>query len=104
MGDAAQKSFFFPVGLRRFGIGDDGRFGVAPAQAFDDPDAFHAHQIGVQDARADQAMNEQRFAFVHIQAVNDPILLGIQSRADRFGKIRMRGQNQNGFHYVAGVK
>ncbi len=96
--DAAQKSFFFPLGLNLFGVGDDGRLGVAPADALDDPDAFDAHEVGVEDAGGGQTVNQQRFALVGTVAVNHAVLFRIQTRADGGGKIRMGRQNQNGLH------
>ena len=98
VGDAVQKSLLLPFGLAVGGVGDDGGFGVAAAKAFDDPDAFDAHQIHVENAGGGQSMREQRLGFIHTEAMNDPVLLRIQTRANRFGEIWMRRQNQNGFH------
>ena len=98
MGDAVQEGFLLPFGLAAGGVGDDGEFGVAAAETFDDPDAFDAHQVNVQNARRGEAVREQRFGFLDAQAMDDAVLLRIQTGADRFREIRMRGQNQNGFH------
>ncbi len=97
MGDAVQKGFFFPGRFAGGSINDDRRFGIVAAEAVNGPDDFHVHQIRVQNARRDQAMREQRLGFVHGQAVDDAILRGIQTRANRFGEIRMIGQNQEWF-------
>ena len=93
-----QKGFFFPLGLVVGGVSDDGGFGVTPAKAFDDPNSFDAHQVHVDNTRARQAMRQKRFGFIYIEAMNDPVLLRVQTRANGFGEIWMRRQNQNGFH------
>ena len=98
MGDAVQEGFLLPFGLAVGGVGDDGEFGGAAAQAFNDPDAFDAHQVNVQNARAGQSVREQRFGFLDTEAVDNAVLLRIQTRANCFREIRMSGQNQNGFH------
>ena len=89
MRDAVQKSFLFPRGFAGGGVGDDGGFGRATAETFDDPDDFHVHQIGVEDARDCDAVHEQRLGLVHVETVDDAILLGIQTRANRFGEVGM---------------
>jgi len=87
MGDTAQEGFLLPVGLGVGGEGDDGSFGIAPAEAFDDPDAFDAQQVGIQNAGADQAMDEQRLAFFNARAVNDTVLFRAEGVADGLGEI-----------------
>jgi hypothetical protein len=74
------------------------------AKAVNGPDDFNIHQIGIQNARRDETMREQRFGLVHAQTVDDTILSGIQTRANRLGEIGMIGQNQNGFHRVSKEK
>ena len=81
-----------------------GDFGIVAAEAVNGPDDFNVHQIGVQNARRDQSVREQRFGLVHAQAMDDAILRGIQTRANRFGEIGMIGQNQNGFHRASKEK
>jgi hypothetical protein len=98
MGDAVQKSFFFPLGLVVSGVSDDGSFGGMPAEAFDGPNSFDPHQIHVKNARAREAMRQKGFGFIHIEAMNDPVLFGIQTRTNGIGEAWMRRQNQNGFH------
>jgi hypothetical protein len=78
--------------------GDDGQSGGAAAQPFDDPDALGAHQVNVENARGGETVREQRFGFINPEAVDDTVLLRIQTGADCFREIRMSGQNQNGFH------
>jgi hypothetical protein len=87
--DTAQKGFFLPVGLGVRGEGDDGGFGIAPTEAFDDPDTFHAHEIAIKNAGADQSVNEQRFAFLDVETVDNAVLIRAQSRPYGFGEIRM---------------
>src|SRR5208283_4763624 len=98
VGDAAQKSLLLPLGLVVGRVSDDDRFGVTAAEAFDDPDAFDAHQIHVENAGVGKSMHEQRLGFINAEAMNDPALLRIQTRANCFGEIWMRRQYQNGFH------
>src|SRR5271170_8346650 len=43
-------------------------------------------------------MCEQRLGFINRQAMDDAISRRIQTCANRFGKVGMVGQNQNGFH------
>ena len=75
-----------------------GSWGIAAAEPFDDPDAIGAHQVNVENARGGETVREQRFSLLNLQAVDDTILLRIQSGANRFREIRMSGRNQNGFH------
>ncbi len=75
-----------------------GILAVAAAQPFDGPDAFGAHEVNVQNARGGETVREQRFGLLHAKAVDDAVLLRIQTGANRFREIRMSGQNQNGFH------
>ena len=89
MRDAVQKGFFLPFGLVVGGISDDGGFGGMAAKAFDDPNAFDSHQVHVENARARQVMFQQGFGFIHIEAVNDPVLLRLQTRANGIGEVRM---------------
>jgi hypothetical protein len=100
--DPAQKRFFFPVRLRGFGVNDDGRFGVAAAEALDDPHTFDAHEIGVENAGAGQAVDDERFGLLNIVPVDDAVVFGAETGADRLGKVRVRGQNQNRFHGFGG--
>ena len=60
-----------------------------PAKAFDYPDAFDSHQVHVHNASGGQPVHEQRLRIVHAQAVYDPVPVGIQARADGFGKVGM---------------
>ena len=43
-------------------------------------------------------MGQQRLGFLYVGAMDDAILLRVQTRANRFGEIRMSGQNQKRFH------
>ena len=99
VGDAAQKSFLLPFGLAGGGVGDDGAFGVAPAKPFDDPDALDAHQVDVQNAGADQPVDQQRFGLPPRRG-GERRDIPPDSEPSRtiFGEIWMRRQNQNGFH------
>ena len=89
VGDAVQKGLFFPLGLVVGGVGDDGFFGGMTTETFDDPNSFNSHQVHVEDACARQAMLQKRFSFIHIKAMNDPVLLRIQTRANGFGEVWM---------------
>jgi hypothetical protein len=68
------------------------------AEAFDDPNSFDPHQVHVENARARQAMRQKRFGFIYIEAMNDPVLIRVQTRTNGFGEVWVRRQNQNGFH------
>ena len=102
MRDPAQEGFFLPVGLRGFSIGDDGRACVAPAEAFNYPDAFDAHEIRVKNAGTGQTVDEERFGLLYIKPVDNTILFRVKTGADALGKIRMRRQNQNCLHNLTG--
>ncbi len=90
MGDTVQKGLFFPLGLVVGGVSDDGFFGGMAAEAFDDPNTFDPHQVHVENARARQVMLQKGFGFIHIEAMNDPVLLRVETRANDVGEIRMR--------------
>ena len=96
--DAVQKRLLFPVRLRRIRVGDDGGFFVVPAQALDVQDAFDAHELGVEDDRAGEAVDDERLGLVHIEPVDDAVFLGIQRRADGLREVGMGGQNQDRLH------
>ena len=98
---AVQVGFLFPFGFLAGGVGDDRAFGVVPAKFFNDPNTLHADQLEIEDAGAGQAMHQQRLGFLDVGAMDDAILLRVQTRANRFGEIRMSGQNQKGFHRAA---
>ena len=102
VGDAVKKGFLFPVGLGGFGEGDDGRFLVAATEAFNAPDAFHAHHVRVENARSGQPVNHQRFGLVHVDAMDDAVLFGIQADPNGLGEVGMRGQNQYRLHRLPG--
>ena len=72
-----------------------------PAKFFNGPNALNAEQFKIENARAGQAMCQQRLGFLRVGAMDDAILLRAQTRANRFGEIRMSGQNQKRFHLVA---
>ena len=93
VGDAVQKGFLLPGGLAGGGVNDDRRPDIQAAKPVHGPDEFHVHQIRVQQAYRDQSMRQQRFSLVHRQAVNDPILIRTQPRANNLGEIGMIGQN-----------
>src|SRR5208282_389334 len=101
MGRAVQVRFLFPFGFLGGGVGDDRAIGVVPAKFFNCPNALNAEQFEIQNARAGQAMCQQRLGFLRVGAMDDAILLRAQTRANRFGEIRMSGQNQKRFHLVA---
>jgi hypothetical protein len=96
--EAVQKRFLFPGRFAVGGVGDDGAFGIAAAETFDDPDQLDIHHVRVKDARRDQPVHEQRLGLVHAEPVDDAVLLGIQPRADRLGEGGMIGQCQDRFH------
>jgi len=72
-----------------------------PAKFFNGPDALHAEQFNIKNARTGQAVSQQRLGFLCVGAMDDAILPRAQTRANRFGEIRMSGQNQKRFHRVA---
>ena len=73
-----QKGFFFPFGLVVGGVSDDGGFGGMTTEAFDDPNSFDPHQVHIEHARVSQVMLQKGFGLIHIEAVNDPVLLRFQ--------------------------
>ena len=101
MRHAVQVGFLFPFGLLGGGVGDDRALGIVPAKFFNGPNALHAEQFKIENARAGQAMRQQRLGFLCVGAMDNAILLRAQTRANRFGEIRMGGQNQKRFHRVA---
>jgi hypothetical protein len=60
------------------------------AEAFDDPNAFDPHQVHVEQARVSQGMLQKRLGLVHIEAVNDPVMVRLQTRANGIGEVWMR--------------
>jgi len=98
MGDPVQESLLLPFGLIIGAVGDDGTFAVAPAKPFDDPNSLDPDEINIQNAGPDQPMGQQRFGFLHADAMNNAIFLRVQTRLNHFGEVWMRRQHQNGFH------
>ena len=88
--DAVQKGFLLPFRLVLGSVSDDGRLGIAAAEAFNAPDALHAHQVHVQNANAGQPVREQRLGFFGVEAVDDAVLFRVDRRPDGFGKVGMR--------------
>ena len=96
-----QKGFILPLGPVFGGIRQDGSFGVQAPETFDGPDAVNVHQIQIENTGGGQTVGEQRLGFIHSEAVDHPVLLRIQTRPNRFGKVWVGRQNQNGFHHAS---
>ena len=90
MSDAAQKSFFLPIGLQITRIRDDRYLGVLTMNALDDPDTFNAQKIGVQNTGSDEVAVEKWLAFIKGHAVDHAKWFGFKCGTNRFGKIRVR--------------
>ena len=90
--------FFFPFRTGGGRVGDNGAFGIAAADFFDDPHALHAEQLDIKDACANQSVHQQRLRFLETYAMDDAMFLRVQACTNGFGKIRMSGQNQKCFH------
>jgi hypothetical protein len=43
-------------------------------------------------------MREQRFSLIQAGSMDDPVLLRIQTRADRFSQLRVGRQDEKSFH------
>ena len=87
--DAAQESFLFPVRRMIRRVSDERCLGIATAEAFDAPDAFHAEQIRIQHAGRDEAVNQQRLGVFKVRAVDDPVIISRQRHADGFREVGM---------------
>jgi hypothetical protein len=70
---------------------------------FQGPDFLNGGLLDVDDAGVGEAVGEQRFGFFESGAVDDTILLRLQSCAQRLGQFRMLGEDQQRFHFSSGV-
>ena len=59
----------------------------AAAQLLQEPNPLDAGQFDVHDAGIGQAMRQQRLRLIQIGASDDAVMLGIQSRPERFGQV-----------------
>ena len=94
MGHALQISFFLPLRLFGAGIKDNRAPGRFTAQLLQEPNLPDAGQFNINDAGLGQTVLQQRFRLLQAGASDDAVLLGIDSRADRFREIRMFSQHQ----------
>ena len=75
--DAVQKCFLLPIRLREFREGENGNFFILPAQPFDAQDPRHPHEFRIENHRAGESVNHERLGFLHIEAMNDAVVVGI---------------------------
>ena len=94
MGHALQIGFFLPLRLFGAGIEDNRAPGRFAAQLLQEPNLPDAGQFNVNDAGLGQAVLQQRLRLLQVGASDDAVLLGIDSRPDRFRETRMFGQHQ----------
>ena len=71
-----------------------GHLGRLAAQLLQEPNPLNAGQFNVNDAGLGQTVLQQRLRLIQVAASDDAVVLGIDSRADRFCEIRMFGQHQ----------
>jgi hypothetical protein len=94
---ALQVSFLFPF-PGSSGIDDDGTLGGSAPKFLESPHALYVRQLDIQDTDFGQAVDEQRFGILKTGAMNHPILIGGNTRADRLREIRMGGNDQQSLH------
>ena len=101
MFDAVKIGFLLPCPRFGAGINDQGALGQAAADFFDHPDGLDVRQIGVDDAGIQQAVVQQGVGLLNAEAVDDSILLRVQSGTDCFTQFRVLSYYQNRLHQCA---
>jgi hypothetical protein len=85
--------FLFPLPLLRGRENDDRNFRGATAKFLNRPDLLDAGQFDIDDASAGEAMGKKRFGFVETGAVDDAVLLRIQTRPECLIEFRVLSQH-----------
>ena len=77
MSNTVEKGFFFPLGLIGAGVSDERKFCGATTETLNDPNAFDARQINIQNTSSGEAVREQRLGFFDAEAVDNTVLFRI---------------------------